>query len=321
MSARARWTVTRLPTTPRTSRSPRGGRHPRDTADVGRLFAVSRRQGVPLTCAPGAPACRAGRDRRDPRRRPEGLPRDRGPRRRGASPVGPGRRCVGSMPGWRARPQARTRPGSEGACTIGGVVANNSSGMACGTVANTYRTLDSLVLVLPTARSSTPVPPMPTPAARREPELSAGLRGCATGCATTRTEDDRTQFSMKNTMGTASTRCSTTTAGRHPRPPGRRQRGHARFRLGRQCAPCRSAHPHRPAGVRRPGRRQPGAALARGLRPGDHRVAGRGVVAGRAGDARRAAAGATVATARGAARRIPPATAEEAERWPGPRRR
>ena len=41
-------------------------------------------------------------------------------------------------------------PASEGACTIGGVVANNSSGMACGTVQNTYSTMESLVLVLPT---------------------------------------------------------------------------------------------------------------------------------------------------------------------------
>ncbi len=40
-------------------------------------------------------------------------------------------------------------PASEIACTIGGVVANNSSGMACGTSDNTYRTLESLVLVLP----------------------------------------------------------------------------------------------------------------------------------------------------------------------------
>lgn len=40
-------------------------------------------------------------------------------------------------------------PASEIACTIGGVIANNSSGMACGTHSNTYRTLDSVVLVLP----------------------------------------------------------------------------------------------------------------------------------------------------------------------------
>lgn len=40
-------------------------------------------------------------------------------------------------------------PASEIACTIGGVVANNSSGMACGTEHNTYNTLHSIVIVLP----------------------------------------------------------------------------------------------------------------------------------------------------------------------------
>ncbi|MCL1898209.1 MAG: FAD-dependent oxidoreductase, partial [Micrococcales bacterium] len=39
-------------------------------------------------------------------------------------------------------------PASAVAATIGGVVANNSSGMACGTDFNTYQTLDSLVFVL-----------------------------------------------------------------------------------------------------------------------------------------------------------------------------
>lgn len=40
-------------------------------------------------------------------------------------------------------------PASEVACTIGGVIANNSSGMCCGTEQNSYRTVASLVLVLP----------------------------------------------------------------------------------------------------------------------------------------------------------------------------
>jgi D-lactate dehydrogenase len=40
-------------------------------------------------------------------------------------------------------------PASEVACTIGGVIANNSSGMACGVHANAYRTLESAKLVLP----------------------------------------------------------------------------------------------------------------------------------------------------------------------------
>ncbi len=39
-------------------------------------------------------------------------------------------------------------PASEIACTIGGVIANNSSGMACGITHNTYRTLQSATVVL-----------------------------------------------------------------------------------------------------------------------------------------------------------------------------
>ena len=37
-------------------------------------------------------------------------------------------------------------PASESACTVGGVVANNSSGMACGTELNSHAILDSTVL-------------------------------------------------------------------------------------------------------------------------------------------------------------------------------
>ena len=40
-------------------------------------------------------------------------------------------------------------PASEIACTIGGVVANNSSGMCCGTEQNSYQTIASMILVLP----------------------------------------------------------------------------------------------------------------------------------------------------------------------------
>jgi D-lactate dehydrogenase len=40
-------------------------------------------------------------------------------------------------------------PASESAATVGGVVANNSSGMLCGTEFNSYRTLESVVVVLP----------------------------------------------------------------------------------------------------------------------------------------------------------------------------
>ncbi|WP_328808048.1 FAD-binding and (Fe-S)-binding domain-containing protein [Nonomuraea antri] len=95
-------------------------------------------------------------------------------------------------------------PASESACTIGGVVSNNSSGMTCGTHANTYRTLESLTLVLP---SGTIVDTGAADADERlraqEPELAEGLarlrdRVRGNPESVRRIE---AQFSLKNTMG------------------------------------------------------------------------------------------------------------------------
>ena len=95
-------------------------------------------------------------------------------------------------------------PASESACTIGGVIANNSSGMACGTTDNTYRTLESVTVVLP---SGTVIDTGQADADTRlralEPALHEGLlrlsrrvRGNAASVATI-----ERQFAMKNTMG------------------------------------------------------------------------------------------------------------------------
>lgn len=95
-------------------------------------------------------------------------------------------------------------PASEVACTVGGVIANNSSGMNCGTVDNTYRTLESLTVVLP---SGTVIDTGTADADRKlralEPELHEGLARLA---GRVRNNADsvqriRQQFSMKNTMG------------------------------------------------------------------------------------------------------------------------
>ena len=95
-------------------------------------------------------------------------------------------------------------PASEIACTIGGVVANNSSGMECGTAQNAYATLESAVLVLASGTIiDTSLPDAALAAA--EPALHAGLaelrdrlRADAESVATV-----RRLFSMKNTMGYA----------------------------------------------------------------------------------------------------------------------
>jgi D-lactate dehydrogenase len=97
-------------------------------------------------------------------------------------------------------------PASESACTIGGVVANNSSGMACGIAHNTYMTLDSAVLVLP---SGTVLDTCAHDADERlrvlEPTIHAGLgqlrdrvRGNTSSVAVI-----QRLFALKNTMGYA----------------------------------------------------------------------------------------------------------------------
>ena len=95
-------------------------------------------------------------------------------------------------------------PASEIACTIGGVVANNSSGMTSGTTATAYRTLESMVLVLPSGTVlDTGRRDADAVLHAREPELYAGLlrlRDRVRGDAGLRAKIEH-QFSMKNTMG------------------------------------------------------------------------------------------------------------------------
>ncbi|MFF4007772.1 FAD-binding and (Fe-S)-binding domain-containing protein [Streptomyces sp. NPDC001717] len=67
-------------------------------------------------------------------------------------------------------------PASAMACTLGGVVANNSSGMTAGTTRNAYRTLSSLTLVLPGGTVVDTADPLADEElARAEPALCRGL--------------------------------------------------------------------------------------------------------------------------------------------------
>lgn len=97
-------------------------------------------------------------------------------------------------------------PASEIACTIGGVVANNSSGMTCGITANTYQTLDSSILVLAggtvidTSRADADAVLL-----EREPAMHAGLIELRDRVRGDKRSIDRIRalFSIKNTMGYA----------------------------------------------------------------------------------------------------------------------
>ncbi|WP_344066838.1 FAD-binding and (Fe-S)-binding domain-containing protein [Microbacterium pumilum] len=95
-------------------------------------------------------------------------------------------------------------PASEAACTIGGVVANNSSGMACGIVENTYRTLESMVFVLPSGTIvDSAGPAADAHLKEHEPELFEGLLrlGRRVRENTESVAIVERQFAMKNTMG------------------------------------------------------------------------------------------------------------------------
>jgi len=95
-------------------------------------------------------------------------------------------------------------PASEAACTVGGVLANNSSGMVCGTQENSYRTLESVVAVLP---SGTVVDTGAADAddclRHHEPNLYEGLSQLRDRIRTNPTSVAilQRQFAMKNTMG------------------------------------------------------------------------------------------------------------------------
>lgn len=95
-------------------------------------------------------------------------------------------------------------PASESVCTVGGVVANNSSGMHCGTELNTYRTLESMTVVLPSGTVLDSADPQAAShLAEREPDLHEGLvrlrRRILDNPHSVATIERL--FAMKNTMG------------------------------------------------------------------------------------------------------------------------
>ena len=179
---------------------------PADASEVAAVFAAARRRGVPVTFRSGGTSLsgQAGTD---------GVLVDT---RRGFRSIqvlddgdlvrcGPGAtvRAVNQRLARHGR-KLGPDPASEIACTVGGVVANNSSGMACGVVANSYRTLQSAVLVLPSGTV------LDTAAEDADDRLRAAEPGLHAGIAALRDRvraDPRSLrviralYSIKNTMG------------------------------------------------------------------------------------------------------------------------
>ncbi len=95
-------------------------------------------------------------------------------------------------------------PASIQAAEIGGIVANNASGMCCGVVENSYHTVTGLDLILADGlRIDTAAPDADELLEHRRPALAEGLRLLAAEVAAhpTLPERIRRAFSTKNTVG------------------------------------------------------------------------------------------------------------------------
>ncbi len=95
-------------------------------------------------------------------------------------------------------------PASIGTCMMGGVLANNSSGMCCGVAQNAYHTLASLSFVLPSGTVvDSAAPEADRALGEREPRLHSGLAELRREILANQalTARIRAKYRMKNTMG------------------------------------------------------------------------------------------------------------------------
>jgi len=177
-----------------------------DAAEVGRLLQAGARTSMPVTLRSGGTSLSGQGITEgvlvDVRRNFRGITIEDGGMRVRVQPGATVRQVNGALA--RHGRKLGPDPASESACTIGGVVANNSSGMACGITGNTYQTLESMTLVLPSGTIiDTAMPDAATQLRRDEPELYSGLVRLRDRVRSN-PESVRTlqhQFSMKNTMG------------------------------------------------------------------------------------------------------------------------
>ncbi|GAA2974166.1 FAD-binding and (Fe-S)-binding domain-containing protein [Microbacterium terrae] len=179
---------------------------PVDVDEVARVMAAARAGGAPVTFRSGGTSLsgQAGTDSvlidtRHHFRRIDVL--DGGERVR----VQPGAtvRAVNTRLARHGR-KLGPDPASEIACTIGGVIANNSSGMSCGTHANAYRTLESAVLALASGTViDTGAPDAADRLRQEEPEIHAGLAALRDRIRSNpdSVETLQTLHAIKNTMG------------------------------------------------------------------------------------------------------------------------
>ena len=157
---------------------PRAVVRPRDVPDVQALFALCRRDRIPLTFRTAGTSL-SGQAVTD------GILADVARHFRGLTVLQGGSRVrvepgvIGARVNQVLKPFGRKMgpdPASLNAAMMGGILSNNSSGMCCGVAQNSYHTLESLTFVLSTGTAVNTARPDADEALRtKEPALAAGL--------------------------------------------------------------------------------------------------------------------------------------------------
>ncbi len=178
----------------------------RDAGDVAKLLAYGRRSGIPVVFRAGGTSLN-GQGQGDGilvdvRRHFRGVAAEEGGALARVKP--------GTILGHANRvlaPHSRKLgpdPASTDIATVGGVIANNSGGMRCGVVHDSYSTVRSLTFVLPSGTTiDTAAPGAAERFAAAEPELVAGLAAIRDEIRADAelSERIRRKFAIKNTTG------------------------------------------------------------------------------------------------------------------------
>lgn len=179
---------------------------PVNREEVRRIFALSHELGVPITFR-AAGTSLSGQAITD------GILVDIGSNFRGAKVEEQGRalRVQPGLVGEAANQMLKLYgkkigpdPASISAARLGGMLANNASGMCCGVTQNSYHTLRSMIFLLPSGTEiDTSQPDAEEKFARLEPELCAGLLRIRQEIASNPALSARirAKYKMKNTTG------------------------------------------------------------------------------------------------------------------------
>ncbi len=178
----------------------------RDAEDVAKVLAYGRRSGVPVTFRAGGTSLN-GQGQSDGilvdvRRNFGGVAVEQGGELARVKPgtvLGHANRVLAPH-GRKLGPD----PASTEIATVGGVVANNSGGMRCGVLHDSYSTVRSMTFVLPSGTTiDTAAPGAAERFAAAEPELAAGLAAIRDEIRADAElgERIRRKFAIKNTTG------------------------------------------------------------------------------------------------------------------------